>query len=78
MHAGNLPIIALEYVILSAITGETNLVPQPVMLTHLPQDKMATISRTGFSNAFQWMKSFVLWLKFHSSLFLIDSNPGLV
>ena len=37
-------------------------------LTHLPQDKMVTNS--PFSNAFSWMKSFVLWFEFHWSLFL--------
>ena len=31
---------------------------------------MAAISQTIFSYAFSWMKSFVLWLKFHWSLFL--------
>ena len=39
-------------------------------LTHLPLDKMAAISKTIFSNAFLWMKSFVFRLKFHWSLFL--------
>ena len=39
-------------------------------LTHLPLDKMAAISQTLFSDAFSWMKSFVLWSKFHWSLFL--------
>ena len=35
-------------------------------LTHLPLDKMATISQTIlFSNAFSRMKHFVFWLKFH-------------
>ena len=34
------------------------------ILTHLPLDKMATISQTMFSDAFSWMKSFVLRLKF--------------
>ena len=36
-------------------------------LTHLPLDKMTAFSVT----AFQWMKSFVFWLKFHWSLFLM-------
>ena len=31
---------------------------------------MAAISQTMFSDAFSWMKSFILWLKFHWSLFL--------
>ena len=31
------------------------------MLTHLPLDKMATISQTILSDAFSWMKSFVFW-----------------
>ena len=45
-----------------------------------PPDKMAAISQTIFSDAFLWMKSFVLWLKFHWSLFLrayFDNNPAL-
>ena len=37
-------------------------------LNHLPLDKMATISQTIFSDAFFWMKSFVL--EFHWSSFL--------
>ena len=40
------------------------------LLTHLALDKMATILQTTFSDAFSWMKSFVLWLKFHWSLFV--------
>ena len=39
-------------------------------LTHLPMDIMAAISQTIFSDAFLWMKSFVIWLKFHWSLFV--------
>ena len=43
---------------------------------------MAAISWTMFSNAFSWMKSFVLWLEFHcQDLFakgLIDNKPALV
>ena len=35
-----------------------------------PLDTMAAISQTIFSDAFSWMKSFVVWLKFHWSLFL--------
>ena len=42
----------------------------PLVLTHLPLDKMAAISQTTFSNAFSWMKSFVFWFKFRRSLFL--------
>ena len=38
-------------------------------LTYLPLDKIAAISQKTFSSAFSWMKSFVLWLKFHWSLF---------
>ena len=38
--------------------------------THLPLDKMATILRTIFSDAFSWMNFFVFWLKFHWCLFL--------
>ena len=41
------------------------------VLTHLPLDKMAAISQTIFSDAFSWMTSFVLWLKFHWSVFLM-------
>ena len=39
-------------------------------LTHLLLNKMAVISQMTFSNAFSWMKSLVLWFKFHWSLFL--------
>ena len=39
-------------------------------LTHLPQNKMAAFSQTIFSDTFLWMKSYVLWLKFHWNLFL--------
>ena len=39
-------------------------------LSHLPLDKMAAVSQTIFWDAFSWMKSFALWLKFHWSLFL--------
>ena len=39
-------------------------------LTHLPLDKMAAILQTIFSDAFSWMISSVLWLKFHWNLFL--------
>ena len=34
----------------------------PPHLTHLPLDKMATISQTIFSDIFSWKKSFVFWL----------------
>ena len=40
------------------------------LLTHLPLDKMTTISQTTFWNAFSWMKRFVFWYEFHWSLFL--------
>ena len=40
------------------------------ILTHLPLDKMATISQMIFADAFSWIKSFVVWLKCHWSLFL--------
>ena len=43
-----------------------------ISLTHLPLDKMATISQI-FSVAYLWMKSFVFWLKFQWSL-LSGSN----
>ena len=39
-------------------------------LTFLPQDKMATIPQTIFSDTFLWMMNFVFWLKFDWSLFL--------
>ena len=39
-------------------------------LTHLPQDKMAAISQTTFSDAFSSMKTYIFWFKFHWSLFL--------
>ena len=39
--------------------------------THTPeQNKMATISQTIYSDAFSWMKSFVVWSKFHWGVFL--------
>ena len=37
-------------------------------LTHWGQDKMATIFRTTFSNAFLWMKIYKFWLRFHWNL----------
>ena len=40
------------------------------LLSHLPLNKMATISQTIFSDTFSWMESFVFWLKFHRCLFL--------
>ena len=36
---------------------------------HLSWDKMAAISQTIFSDAFSWMKRFLIWLKCHWSLF---------
>ena len=36
--------------------------------THLPLDKMDTISQIIFADAFSWMRNFVCWLKFHLSL----------
>ena len=39
-------------------------------LTHLPLDKMATISQMIFPDAFSWMEIFLFRLKFHWSLFL--------
>ena len=36
----------------------------------LPLDKMAAVSQTIFSDACSWIKSFVIWLKHHWSLFL--------
>ena len=38
----------------------------------LPLDKMATISQTTFSNAFSWMKSFVL---IQNSLKFVPKGP---
>ena len=43
----------------------------PFVLTHLPLDKMAAISQTIFADTFLWMKSFVFWLQFHWSFFLM-------
>ena len=40
------------------------------VLTHLSQDKMASITQTIFWDAFSWLKIFVFWLKFHWSSFL--------
>ena len=34
-------------------------------LTHWGRDKMAAIFQTTVSNAFSWMKTFVLWFNFH-------------
>ena len=36
-----------------------------------PQEKMDAISYTIFSDAFAWVKFFILWLKFHWCLFLL-------
>ena len=50
--------------------------------THLPLDKMASISQTISSDAFSLMKSFVFWLDRTSLKFApngpIDSNQALV
>ena len=52
------------------------------MILHVPLDKMAAISQTIFSDAFSWMKSFVLKLIKISLKFVpkgpIDNNPALV
>ena len=51
------------------------------VLTHLPLDKMATISQTIFSDAFSWMKMFVFWCKISLKFVRkcpIDNNPALV
>ena len=37
----------------------------PWVLTHSVWDKMATISQTTFSEAFSWMKTYELRLRFH-------------
>ena len=42
---------------------------QGPVLTHWGWDKMAAIFQTTFSNAFSWMKTYKLWLRFHWSLF---------
>ena len=39
-------------------------------LTHWGWIRMAAISQTTLSNSFYWMKMFLLWFKFHWSLFL--------
>ena len=36
--------------------------PSMKMLTHLPLDKIASVSQTIFSNAFSWMKNFVFFV----------------
>ena len=41
-----------------------------VFLKSSPLNKMPAVSQTIFSDAFSWMKIFVLWLKFHWGLFL--------
>ena len=41
-----------------------------IELTNWGWDKMATVSKTTFSNAFSWMKMYEFWLKSHWSLFL--------
>ena len=52
-----------------------------VLLIHLPLDKMAAISQTMFSDAFSWMKSFVVWLQFYLKFVPKgpnDNKPALV
>ena len=39
------------------------------LVTHLPLNKMDTVSQTDFSDAFSWMINFVFWLKFHWNFF---------
>ena len=41
--------------------------------THRGRDKMAAISHTTFSKAFSWMKMYEFRLRFHWSLFRINS-----
>ena len=40
------------------------------VLIHLSLDKMAAISQTIVSDAYQWMNSFLFWFKFHRALLL--------
>ena len=40
-----------------------------IMVTHWSWDKMDTILRMAFSNAFYWMKVFLFWFEFHWHLF---------
>ena len=42
----------------------------PEGLNYLPSDKMTAIVQAAFSNAFLWMKRFMLWFEFHWILFL--------
>ena len=51
------------------LSGYTNKPWHPFMLTHWGRDKMATIFKTTFSNAFSWTKMFKFRLIFHWSLF---------
>ena len=39
-----------------------------MVLTHWGQDKMAAVLQKTFSNAFSWVKIFLLWLKFYWTL----------
>ena len=72
----------LENIFSFSIISDTELVSYSIAvsspwgiwhLTHLPLDKMATISKTIFSDAFLWMKSFVFWLKM--SLKSLQKDP---
>ena len=50
--------------------GNSNLMLSIIKITHLPPDKMVTISQATLLNAFSWMKMLDVQLKFHWSLFL--------
>ena len=52
------------------------------LITHWGRGKIAAISQTIFSNAFSWMKSFLVRLKFQSLKCVpkgpIDNNPAFI
>ena len=55
-------------VILSSSSTHTCVI-RPRWLTHWGKDEIDAIVHTPCSNAFPWMKMYLLWLKFHWSLF---------
>ena len=50
-----------------------NIVPDSALLTHIPLDKMASISQTAFPNAFSWMKNFEFLIEM--SLKFVPKGP---
>ena len=66
-YAENVSMLRYHHVVRRLTASGTS---QSGILTHLPLDKMASISQTTFSNAFSWMINLILRFKFHWSLFL--------